>query len=150
MVFHSDYTSHTITPPSQRPPQRQSSFRSPSPPSLRRKQRILIPQELPTIRLPKRRNARRIEASRLGRAARRDPEPERRVVHAVHHDALVLGAVLGPAPDVGLEHVAAVQEGHLAVGLDPELVARVRGEDRQRGDVETEFEGFGELALGGG
>lgn len=61
---------------------------------LRRKQRILIPQKLPTIRLPKRRNARRIQPSRLLGAPRRDPEPERRIVHAVDDDALVLRAVL--------------------------------------------------------
>lgn len=47
------------------------------------------------------------------------------------------------------EDVAAVQEGHFAVGLDPQLVARVGGEDGEGGDVEAEFEGFGELACGG-
>ena len=61
----------------------------------------------------------------------------------------MLGAVLGPAPDVRFEDVAAVEEGHLAVGLDPELVARVGGEDGEGGDVEPEFEGFGEFACGG-
>ena len=58
----------------------------------------------------------------------------------------MLRAVLGPAPDVGLDDVAAVKEGHLAVGLDPNLVAGVLGEDWEGGDVEAEFEGLGELA----
>lgn len=58
----------------------------------------------------------------------------------------MLGAVLGPAADVGLDDVAAVQEGHLAVGLDPDLVARVLGQDRQRRDVQPELARLGELA----
>lgn len=58
----------------------------------------------------------------------------------------MLGAVLGPAAHVGLDDVAAVQEGHLAVGLDPDLVARVLGQDRQRGDVQPELARLGELA----
>lgn len=120
-----------------------------SSPLLRRKQGILIPQELPTVRLPKRRNARRIKAPGLLRAARRNTEAQRRVVHAVHDDALVLGAVLRPAPDVRLDDVTTVQEGHLAVRLDPHLVTRVLRQDRERRDVQTEFESLGELAWAG-
>jgi hypothetical protein len=61
----------------------------------------------------------------------------------------VLWAVFGPPPDVRFEDVAAVEEGHFAVGLDPELVPGVGGEDGEGGDVEAEFEGFGEFAWGG-
>jgi hypothetical protein len=38
-----------------------------------------------------------------------------------------------------LEHIAAVQERHLAVLLDPHLVASMRRDDAQRGDVKPEF-----------
>ena len=48
-----------------------------------------------------------------------------------------------------LDDVAAVQEGHLAVGFDPHLVAGVLCQDGEGGDVEAEFEGFGELSWGG-
>jgi hypothetical protein len=58
----------------------------------------------------------------------------------------VLWAVFGPTTDVRFEDVPAVEEGHFAVGLDPELVAGVRGEDGEGGDVEAEFEGFGEFS----
>ena len=58
----------------------------------------------------------------------------------------MLRAVLAPPTNVRLEHVAAVEVRHLAVGLDPHLVAGVRRDDAQRGDVETEFPSLGELA----
>ena len=117
--------------------------------SLSRKQRILISQKLSTIRLPKRRNTRRIQPARLRRASRRNAKAQRCIVHAVHHDALVLGTVFAPAPDMRFHDVAAVEEGHLAVGFDPDFVAGVLGEDGQGGDVQAEFEGFGKLAWGG-
>lgn len=58
----------------------------------------------------------------------------------------MLRAVLAPPTNVRLEHVAAVEVRHLAVGLDPHLVAGVRRDDAQRGDVKTEFPCLGELA----
>jgi hypothetical protein len=44
-----------------------------------------------------------------------------------------------------LEHVAAVQERHLTVLLNPHLVSRVRGDYAQRCDVQTEFARLGEF-----
>lgn len=58
----------------------------------------------------------------------------------------MLRAVLRPTSNVRLDDVAAVQEGHLAVGLDPDLVTGMLGEDWEGGDVQAEFEGLGELA----
>jgi hypothetical protein len=58
----------------------------------------------------------------------------------------VLRAILAPPTNVRLEHIAAVEVRHLAVGLDPDLVAGVRCDDTQRGDVKTEFPCLGELA----
>ncbi len=75
-----------------------------------------------------------------------DAEADRLVVHAEDHDALVLGGVLSEAADVGLDDIAAVKEGHLAVAADPDLVARVLGDDGQGGDVESELPRAGELA----
>lgn len=44
------------------------------------------------------------------------------------------------------QHIAAVQERHLAILLHPHLVPRVRRNDAQRCDVETEFPGFCEFS----
>lgn len=113
------------------------------------KQRILVSQVLAAVRLPKTHDAGGVEAAGLGGAAGGDAEAEGGVAHAVDDDPLVAGAVVGPAADVRLDDVAAVQEGHLAVRLDPQLVPRVLGEDGQRRDVQTELSGFGELACAG-
>jgi hypothetical protein len=77
---------------------------------------------------------------------RRGKGYQRRVVHAQDQDSLVLWAVLAPAADVGLEDVSSVQKGHLAVGLDPDLVAGVGGNDGQGRDVQAELARLGELA----
>lgn len=114
--------------------------------SARRKQIVLIPQVLAAVGLPKRHDARRVQTPRLARAAGGDAEAQGRVVHAVHDDALVLRAVVGPPPHVRLDDVAAVQEGHLAVGLDPDLVPGVFGQDGQRGDVQPELARLCKLA----
>ena len=66
--------------------------------------------------------------------------------HVVDDHARVLLDVFGHAADVGLEHVVAVQEGHLAVRLDPDLVQRVLRHVVERGHVEPELAGLGELA----
>ena len=58
----------------------------------------------------------------------------------------MLGAILAPPPHVGLDHITAVQERHLAVGLDPHLVARVRGDHVQRCHVQPKFARLGEFA----
>lgn len=47
---------------------------------------------------------------------------------------------------MGLDDVAAVEEGHGAVLLDPDLVAGVLGDDGEGGDVQTELARLGELA----
>ena len=61
----------------------------------------------------------------------------------------MLRTVLAPPPHVRLEHIAAIQERHLAVGLDPHLVSGVRGDHVQRRDVQPEFACLGELAQTG-
>ncbi len=100
-----------------------------------RKQVVLVTQELATVGLSEEDNARGVQAATLGGAARRDAKAQRRVVHVVDDDALVLGAVLGPAANVRLDDVAAVQERHLAVALYPDFPAGVLGEDREGCDV---------------
>lgn len=110
------------------------------------KQRIFVSEVLPAVGLPEAHDAGGIQPPGLGGAAGGDAEAERGVGHAVDDDPLVAGAVVGPAADVGLDDVAAVQEGHLAVGLDPDLVPRVLGQDGQRRDVQPELARLGELA----
>lgn len=61
----------------------------------------------------------------------------------------MLGAILAPPPHMGLDHITAVQERHLAVGLDPHLVARVRGDHVQRCHVQPKFARLGEFAQAG-
>lgn len=105
---------------------------------LSRKERVLVTQVFSTVRLAEAGDARGIQPPRLGGAARGDAEADGRVVHRHDDHALVLRAVLGPPAHVGLDNVAAVQEGHLAVGLDVDLVAGVLGEDgdyTEKGEV---------------
>lgn len=71
------------------PPQEDHSRRS-----TRRKKIILIPQVLPTVRLPETSDARGVEPPRLGGGPGGDAEAQGGVVHGVHDDALVLRAVL--------------------------------------------------------
>lgn len=68
------------------------------------------------------------------------------LVHRVYDDTLVLRAVLAPASDVSLDNVTTVQEGHLSVGLDPDLCAGMRSDDVQGSDVKAEFASLGQLA----
>ena len=115
----------------------------------RRKQIVLVAQKLAAVGLAKDDDARGVEAAGLGGAAGGDAEAERRVVHVVDDDALVLGAVVGPPADVGLDDVAAVEEGHLAVALDPYLPAGVLAEDGEGGDVQAKLARLGKLAWDG-
>jgi hypothetical protein len=68
------------------------------------------------------------------------------LVHRVNNDTLVLRAVLAPTSDVSLDNVTTVQEGHLSVGLDPNLCASMRGNNVQSGNVEAELASLGQLA----
>ncbi len=45
--------------------------------------------------------------------------------------------------------MAAVQEGHLAIRLDPYFVPRMLCEDGESSNVQAEFEGFGESSWEG-
>lgn len=58
----------------------------------------------------------------------------------------MLRAILAPSPNVRLDDVSTVHKRHLAVGLDPHLVPRVRRNRLQRRDVDPELPGLGELA----
>lgn len=68
------------------------------------------------------------------------------IIHVINHHALMLRAILAPPAHMGLDHITSIQKGHLAVGLDPHLVARVRGDHVQRRYVKTEFARLRELA----
>lgn len=114
-----------------------------------RKQVVLVAEELSAVRLPEADNSGGIQPPGLGGAARGDTESQGSIVHAVDDDTLVFGTVLGPATDVRLDGVAAIQEGHRSVLLDPDLVARMLGNDGQRGDVHSELARLGELAKTG-
>jgi hypothetical protein len=94
-----------------------------------RKQRILLPQILAHIRLPKRHHTRRIQLPRIRRTPRTHAKPQRRIIHTQYYHALMFRAILAPPAHMRLEHIAPVQERHLTVRLDPHLVARVRRDD---------------------
>lgn len=110
------------------------------------KQGIFVTQVLAAVGLSEANNAGGVESSALCSAASADAKAQRDIVHGVDNQALVLGAVLGEAADVRLDNVSAVEEGHDAVGADPELVSRVLGEDGKGRDVDSEFASLGELA----
>ena len=113
---------------------------------LTREQRCLVTQVLAAVGLAEADNARGLHPPGLYRATSSHAKADRNVVHGADNNALVLGAVLRVPADVGLEDVAAVQEGHDTVGTHPDLVAGVRSQDGQGGDVQSEFAGFCELA----
>lgn len=110
------------------------------------KEVVFVAQELAAVCLSEHGDTGRVEASSFGGAATRDAESEGSIVHVVHNNALVLGAVVRPAANVRLDDVAAVQERHFTVALDPDLPAGVLGEDGQRGNVQSELATLGELA----
>jgi hypothetical protein len=110
---------------------------------------IFVSQVLSAIGLPEAHDARGVQPPGLGGAPRRDAEAERGVLHVDDDDALQARAVLGVAADVGLDDVGPVQERLLAVGLDPDLVARVLGQHRERRDGQPELARLGELAQAG-
>lgn len=58
----------------------------------------------------------------------------------------MLRTILRPSANVCLDNVTTIQERHLSIGLDPDLVACVLSEDWESGDVKTEFASLGELA----
>lgn len=66
-------------------------------------------------------NTSRVDLPRINRAPRRDSKAQRNVVHRINDDALVLGDVFRSLADVRFDDVVAVEEGHLAVRLDPDL-----------------------------
>lgn len=72
---------------------------------------IFVAQVLSVIRLSEAHDTSRIQPPRLGSAASGDAKAERHVVHAIDDDTLVLRAILGEAADMGLDDVAAVEEG---------------------------------------
>lgn len=102
-------------------------------------QGILLSQVLPNICLPERDDTGRIQLPRLGRTPRAHTKSERGVVHAQYYDTLVLWAIFTPSSHMCLQHVATVQKRHLAIGFNPDLIARMWRNDGQGGYVESEF-----------
>lgn len=88
---------------------------------------------------------------RVSEGSRRDLHStyQRRITHAQYYHTLVFRAVFAPSSDVRLEHIASIQERHLAVRLDPHLVPCMRRDHCQGGDVQAELSGFGELPKAG-
>lgn len=129
-------------------------------------QSVFLSQVFSDIRLSEGDNTRRIQFPRLSRRSCTHtkalmlhvsprfgsslyswrPTYQWRIVHTQHNNTLMFRAILTPPSDMRLEHIAAVQEGHLAVLLDPDLVSCVRGDYTQRGDVQAEFARLGEFA----
>lgn len=89
----------------------QQRFLTRSDRSSRSEKIIFVAQVLSVIRLSEAHDTSRIQPPRLGSAASGDAKAERHVVHAIDDDTLVLRAILGEAADMGLDDVAAVEEG---------------------------------------
>ena len=71
--------------------------------TLTSKEGVLITEVLAAIRLAEADDTCRIQTARLGCAASCDTEAEGNIGHAVDDDTGMLGAVLGPTADVGLD-----------------------------------------------
>lgn len=61
----------------------------------------------------------------------------------------MLGALLTPSSNVCLDNVATVQERHLSVLLDPDLVSGVGCDDIEGSNVQSELSSLGEFAQAG-
>ena len=112
----------------------------------RRKETILISQILSTIRLSENRDASWVQPPRLLRTPCRNPKTQRCIVHTVDHNTLMLRAVLAPSANMGLKNMSAIKQRHLSVCFDPDLVARVFGNQWKASNVQAEFPCLGELA----
>lgn len=61
----------------------------------------------------------------------------------------MLGDIVAHLADMGLENVVSIEEGHLSVGLDPDLVSSMCGKQGKGSDMKSELAGLGELAQTG-
>ncbi|KAI3482129.1 hypothetical protein L1887_55260 [Cichorium endivia] len=109
-------------------------------------ERIFVSEILSHIGLVKDNDAGGILLSCIDGAPGGDAKAERGVAHAEHHDARMFRSVVGDPSEMRLDDVVAVEEGQLAVGLDPHLVLCVLREVVERGDVQTELARLGKLA----
>lgn len=57
----------------------------------------------------------------------------------------MLWAILRPSANMRFDNMTTIQERHLSVRLDPDLISCVFCEDRKRRDVQSELSGLGEL-----
>jgi hypothetical protein len=71
------------------------------------------------------------------------------IIQAEHDHPLMLGGIFCYSTKVCLEDVVAIQEGHFAVGLDPDLVFRILGDLVESSNVELEFAAFAEFSEAG-
>lgn len=117
----------------------------PSSTSACRKQAILISQVLSTIRLSEASDSGRIQPPGFLCAPCRHSKAQWGVVHRVHYHTLMLWAILRPSSNMRLDDMPSIQERHLSIRLDPDLVARVLRENWKCGDVKSELSGLGEF-----
>lgn len=66
--------------------------------------------------------------------------------HAVNHHTAVLRTILAPPTNMSLDHVPSIEERHLSIRLDPELVPGIWRNNGKAGDVQPELASLGELA----
>ena len=109
-------------------------------------QKFFVSDEFSDVGLMEANDAHRIGVSAIGRRPRRDPEPQRQIVHGVNHDALVLVRALRDPAQSGFQHVVSVEILLLRRRLQPDLVLGERGQIVQGRDVQPELPRFRELA----
>lgn len=71
---------------------------------------------------------------------------QRSIVHAQDNDTGMFWALLAPSANMSLDDVTSIQERHLSIRLDPDLVSSMRGNDIEGGDVQSELARLCELA----
>lgn len=88
---------------------------------------------------------------------------QRDIIHAEYDHALMLGSIFCDSTKVCLEDMVAIQEGHFAIGLDPNLgkdvgcgcemngkiiylVLCILGDVVESSDMELEFSGFAKFS----
>lgn len=66
--------------------------------------------------------------------------------HAVNHHTAMFRTILTPPTDMSLNHIPSIEERHLSIWFNPELVSGIWRNDGKTSDVQPKFASLGELA----
>lgn len=107
---------------------------------------ILGSEVLSSVSLVEDHHCSRLQLLGLHRSSGSDSESQGQIIEVKHADGSILRDILSHPRNVSLDDVIAVQVGHFAVTLDPNLMPAIFGEVVEAGDVKPELAALRELA----